>query len=142
MCHRCGAVFPTKQKLDRHAARKRPCPMLSAVEPEIPPIDTSNPNQCRHCRNNYSRIDSLKRHLTTCRGVTPRVVLTSAQQEFELHRQRQHFEAELAKRDAAMAILETRLERLDALVGFNGEEAQTNVDIEFDITTLVISKDS
>ena len=149
-CARCGATFATRQKLDRHAARKRPCPQLTSGE--RPPLDLANPNQCRHCRNDYSRPDSLKRHLNTCAAINPARVQLQPAQKYELARQREHFEAELAKRDAALADLTSRLDQLTAMTATTTAEATEvahdldwigldKADVEFDITTLVISTD-
>ena len=106
-CPRCGAEFATTQKLQRHLSRKRPCD---------PVLDGQGlPYICHLCGRGYSRPDSVKRHLAACPlAVRPARTDPAPQYEHALRQQAARFETELAKRDAAMAEIAARLERLAA----------------------------
>ncbi len=100
-------MFATAQKLRRHEARKRPCEPVVAG-------GWGEPNCCEVCGRVYSRPDSLKRHRESCALVAGARLPAGAAVAALLQRQREHFEAELALRDAALAALAARL---DALTG-------------------------
>ena len=118
MCTKCGTAFPTSQKLQRHSLRKRPCdPVLDTPE--------ALHNRCRFCGRVYSRPDSLKRHLGLCdiaNGGAEKLC------EHELRVQRGHFNAELAKRDAAF---EAELAKRDA--AFEAELVKRNAAFEAEL---------
>jgi len=118
MCTKCGTAFPTSQKLQRHSLRKRPCdPVLDTPE--------ALHNRCRFCGRVYSRPDSLKRHLGLCdiaNGGAEKLC------EHELRVQRGHFNAELAKRDAAF---EAELAKRDA--AFEAELAKRDAAFEAEL---------
>ena len=70
-CDNCDKKFRTNWHLQRHLRRKYKCvkiPQNNTVIPQnntvIPPKDTL---KCKYCLETYSRIDSLKRHIETCK---------------------------------------------------------------------------
>ena len=84
-CDNCDKIFRTNWHLQRHLRRKYKCvkiPQNNTVNPQnntvnppkdtvIPPKDTVIPPKdslkCKYCLETYSRIDSLKRHIETCK---------------------------------------------------------------------------
>ena len=128
-CPKCGAAFPTNQKLTRHLARKRPCdPILEReVLPGPAPV---SPNRCHYCGRVYSRPDSLKRHLKGCAIANSDDGMEKLY-EHALKKQQARYEDELAKRDAQMAAISARLDRLAADAHGRGDAhgPTTNVNI-------------
>ena len=111
-CDKCGATFTTKQKMQRHLERKRPCEPVIYVDDQTSD-ESTNSNRCKYCGRTYSRPDSLKRHTTTCRIATGQ---ESKDQIYEniIRKQEERFREELAKRDALLATFSARLEQLTA----------------------------
>jgi len=104
-CHKCGAIFPKNQNLQRHLARKKPCdPILDA--PMFVGAQQVNPNQCRFCNRNYSRPDSLARHLKMCKIATTDAGMDRLF-EHTLQRQVAEMRIENAEMRAQMAELTT-----------------------------------
>ena len=63
-CTTCGKAFPKNQGLRVHMQRKNTCaPILDIVHQS----DEDRNKTCRYCGRVYSRPDSLKRHLKTCK---------------------------------------------------------------------------
>ena len=109
-CEKCGAQFPTNQKLQRHLARKRPCdPVVD--QDDLPEDQRANPNRCRFCGRVYSRQDSLKRHMNGC-GIANSEDGMEKLYDHALKKQQARFEKELAKRDEKMAEMAATLEKL------------------------------
>lgn len=89
VCPRCYQEFKQKGHFQNHLNRKRPCKdinelinkpteenviidddnIISTNFPQTSTIITqiSSENQCSYCKKNFSRSDSLKRHLKTCK---------------------------------------------------------------------------
>ena len=124
-CPKCGAVFPTNQKLARHLARKRPCDPILERE-SLPGPERDSPNRCRFCGRAYSRPDSLKRHLKGCSIANSDDGMEKLY-EHALKKQQARFEDELAKRDAQMAAITARLDMLAADAHGRADAAPTNV---------------
>ena len=63
ICRKCGLGFPKNQGLQRHLERKKPCDPIIMDDKD----DKDVKNQCRFCRRQFSRLDSLGRHLKICK---------------------------------------------------------------------------
>ncbi len=62
-CERCGKIFDHRGKFNRHINRKYKCKKKTYNSKTNKTIY----HKCLHCKKNYSRKDSLKRHLATCK---------------------------------------------------------------------------
>lgn len=62
-CDRCGMKFDQKIVFDRHLKRKAKCPKKKFNSKTNKKME----HKCGHCKRNFSRKDSLKRHITTCK---------------------------------------------------------------------------
>lgn len=106
ICEKCGKEFPTKQKLERHHQRKRPCDIILSGPP-------GGQIECEYCKRSYSRQDGLKRHLTKCIVANSSgASRTSFIYEHELRAQRKEFEAEFKKQNERMKEMAKKIEDL------------------------------
>jgi hypothetical protein len=108
LCPKCGVTFPKNQGLQKHLARKRPCdPILERGV--LTPEQQNSPNRCRYCGRAYSRSDSLKRHLKTCK-IASSAEGMEALMEHTLKQQLDAQTAEVGALKAQMAKLTALLE--------------------------------
>ena len=72
-CETCKKEFKKKCHYETHLAKKFPCKPNAQVinDPKktlnMPNLDILNDNLCEHCKNTYSSIYKLRRHLITCK---------------------------------------------------------------------------
>ncbi len=114
VCGRCGAGFHTRQKLQRHLSRIRPCDPI--LEPETDEARRGTvpeaPNQCKHCNRSYSRPDSLKRHISKCAVAKAEKQDRNSTRPSALKQQQDRFMEELTIRDIEIARMAAELEQL------------------------------